>query len=129
MPTVFTEGKQMEDVLLSCYDFKHCVETVTVFNPNDAGGPLNFVIGEVLKLSSGQYIKNTDNSGDAILLEPVTALADNGTIKRRALVRGPAMVNASQLNHNAGVAATQLAALLAKGIKSTVEPTKITTGT
>jgi hypothetical protein len=102
------------------------IEAVTV--KQDAEATEGLVSGEVMENSGGKKIVcATGGNADSILLEPV-ALADlqGGDVKRAALVRGPAVINSSQINVASAQKTAALAALLVKLIVAKANPTVTT---
>lgn len=111
------------DVVQFLVDYAYCVETVTV--KQDANATEGLVVGELLEPdSTKKVVVATGASCDSVLLEKVD-LADlvAGDTKRAALVRGPAIINSTQVNVASAQKAAALTALAALGIISRAEPT------
>lgn len=126
--TIKTEPKRVHDLLLFEVDQRFCRESVTV--ANDTGAAATFVIGQTLELDTNHYDVADGTAFNAILLENLDELANGASVAKVAvLVRGPALVNASELVFDSSAtSASQLATMLAAGIKTVSEPTNTTEG-
>jgi hypothetical protein len=95
---------------------------------NNTGATRDFEIGQTLIQSSTVKVIAPSSDADAILLTPVKGLANAGTKKVAALVRGPCAINQDQLVYAGTVdpteAAAQRADFEALGIRCYREPLK-----
>lgn len=117
----------LDDVLLYELPHEYCREVMTI--KQDAAATEGLAIGQVLEDDTGLIPVATGANAEAVLLEPVT-LADlqAAAQERVCLVRGPAIINRSNLVIATGQEATSLAALLALGMVARAEETNLDEG-
>lgn len=96
------ERKRLGDVVLYQLDHRYCCQLRTVEGAG-AGSGIALQIGEVLVDGTGAKVTpvGAEDGADweAILLEPVKASDNEVDQDRLCLVRGPAVLNGSQLTY------------------------------
>ncbi len=123
-----TEPKRVGDLVLNEWD-QRATRIQAQFD-NDTGGAKAFVIGQSLEFDTDHYQPADSTAGDGVLLENIASIANGASVSNVAiLVRGPVIINKSELVHDSGGTVASIeAALLAKGIVQHVEPTNTTEG-
>lgn len=121
-----TQTKGVGDIVAYETPLEYCRKRITVATSQTVkvGSPLDLNGGA--SSNAGVITSGNEANADAIALEAATTSGSTTTIM--ALVRGPCVVNASELVLETSVTlATVVTALLSAGIIARTQPTKLAT--
>lgn len=90
----------LADWLVWEVDSRFCRDDFTF--KNDTGATATFESGRTLVISGDYLVPANGNTCDAILIDRVVSLANNGTQAVAALYRGPALVNVDGVDFSSG---------------------------
>lgn len=115
--STLTENKRVGDVVQWEVDPRYT--RISARFENDTGSAAAFEKGTVLEFDTDHYQPADGTSFGGILLEDIAELANGAGVNNVAmLVRGPALVNADQLEWDGGATqASVIAAALTAGVR------------
>ncbi len=122
MVTTISEGKYIGDIIVYETPKEYCRAVLTI--KQDAAATAGLAVGTLLESDTGYVPVVTGANCAAVLLEEVplaTLLA--GDSEAVCLVKGPAIINSTQVTVTALQKTAALAALAALGIDARTEPT------